>query len=158
MSRTIPSSHGLLILQPNEPSSPFTSDADWRRRKKRVQKSEGVLGAPAPALLRLCLSASYYFGNYLADVAILEVIYLLGGGASMKHLRVYANLPSSRPRSIRWPGVAAISQPASQSDSEVGTTAGGGPGSGLGSSSGTGADRAFRVVKSETMKRADHKR
>ena len=50
-------------------------------------------------------------------------------------------------------------QPVSQSDSEVGTTTGGGPGSGLGgSSSGTGADRAFRIVKSETMKRADHKR
>ena len=46
----------------------------------------------------------------------------------------------------------------SQSDSGVGTTAGGGPGSGLGSSSGTGADRAFRIVKSETMKRVDHKR
>ena len=35
---------------------------------------------------------------------------------------------------------------------------GGGPDSGLGSGSGTGADRPFRIVKSETMKRVDHKR
>ena len=104
------------------------------------------------------LSAYYYFSNYLADVVILEASNLLTWGeASMKHLCVYANLPSSRPRSILWPGVAASSQFQSV---ELGGwhDRGGGPGSGLGSSSGTGADRAFRIVKSETMKRVDHKR
>ena len=75
----------------------------------------------------------------------------------MKHLRVYANLPS--PRATVHPLARCCGhQSVSQSDSEVGTTTGGGPGSGLGSSSGTGSDRAFRIVKSETMKRVDHKR
>ena len=74
----------------------------------------------------------------------------------MKHFFVYANLPSSA--TVHPLARSCGHQPASQPDSEVGTTAVGGPGSGLGSSSGAGADRAFRILKSETMKRVDHKR
>ena len=56
------------------------------------------------------------------------------------------------------PGQSCGQEPVSQPDLGVGTTAGGVPGSELGSSSETGADRAFRIVKSETMKQVDHKR
>ena len=79
------------------------------------------------------------------------------GEASMGHLVCMQISHGHEPRSSS--GQSCGHQPASQSDSEIGTTAGGDPpGSGLGSSSGIGADRAFRIAKSETMKRVDHKR
>ena len=75
----------------------------------------------------------------------------------MKHFVCMQIFHRHEPRPILWP--SSGHQSVSQSDSEVGTTAGGrGPGSGLGSGSGTGADRPFRIVKSETMKRVDHRR
>ena len=51
---------------------------------------------PPPRVGDEGLSAHYYVRNYLAGVVILEVIYLLGGEASMGHFFVYANLSSPR--------------------------------------------------------------
>ena len=75
----------------------------------------------------------------------------------MEHFARMQTFHRHEPRPILWPELR-LSAKVSQSDSEVGTTTGGGPGSGLGSSSENGSDRAFRIVKSETIKRVDHKR
>ena len=77
--------------------------------------------------------------------------------ASVKHFVRMQIFHRPEPRSILWPELRlSVSQ-------SVGLggwhdRAGSGPGSGLGASSETGADRVFRIVKSETMKRVDHKR
>ena len=107
------------------------------------------------------LVAYYYFSNYLADVVILGVIYLLGGKLRCNIfvcMQLFHRHGPAVTATVHPLARSCGHQSVSQSDSEVGTTAGGGPGSGLGSSSGTGADRAFRILKSETMKRVDHKR
>ena len=68
----------LAVGASSEIYPPLVLDYESRRGPKGQRPRRPRVAAGA-------LSAYYYFSNYLGNVVILEVIYLLGGGASMKH-------------------------------------------------------------------------